>query len=598
MLRKLAVSFFLLIISLFLIPSASFAQEASPSAATLPTTVSPTSPLFTDILIYNTFHTFSCIGIGRSVIGQPCLTYQISKNAQGMVEGVPVLSSVDTSGGVLGTTTSLIGALYTNPPIRTADYLASLGKGMGIVKEAHAQVGGSGSNVLSPILRLWEVSRNISYVIMIIIFVIIGLMVMFRQRINPQTVITAQAALPGLVIGLILITFSYFMAALISDMAFVGTNIVGYYFAAARGDNQDLVDEFSRPDPATGRNPNVISIFSRFAGVSTKEKISATLDSFWDDIHTDAQRLLVILAGFVSTQIAGQGAEVFKAIPQFGEGIVAGIQAIAFANAALNPKAMVGVFLALIITAILLYVMFKLLLKLITIYLNIIFLTISAPFQFLAAALPGRQGIATSWILNMLSYVLAFPAVIAVFYFVAFILGPSNAPGGSFYPFRVSDSGITPENGAVSTAYAQAPVELVGNNTFPIFGGMDLNFIKLLLAFGALIATPAIPDIISRTIGRVGQAGQLIGQEFSGGLAQGRGYGQQFQQGLGGISSQGARARQLFATPAYRATGFDAAGNPTGWAPSGWQYQPGLAGKFKIWANRPGPWYKKLNPFK
>jgi len=54
--------------------------------------------------------------------------------------------------------TSLIGALYMNPPVRTADYLASVGEGLGIVKEAHAQVSGSGASVLSPILSLWQVS--------------------------------------------------------------------------------------------------------------------------------------------------------------------------------------------------------------------------------------------------------------------------------------------------------------------------------------------------------------------------------------------------------------------------------------------------------
>jgi len=228
--------------------SPAFAQTAT--SAALPSTVSPTSPLFTDMLAYNIFHTFSCLAVGGSVINQPCLNY---------IQGVPVLSSVNTGGGVLGTTTSLIGALYANPPVRTADYLASVGQNFGIVKEAHAQVVGSGAQVLKPILSLWTVSRNISYVIMIIIFVIIGLMVMFRQRINPQTVITAQAALPGLVIGLILITFSYFLAALITDTAYIGTNLVGYYFSAAQPSSSGAPPPSSNLVDAT-KSESVISI--------------------------------------------------------------------------------------------------------------------------------------------------------------------------------------------------------------------------------------------------------------------------------------------------------------------------------------------------
>ena len=189
---------------LLTLPISVHAQASTPSDIPIPSTVSPTSPIYTDLLVSNMFHTFSCLMVGSSMISQPCLTYQ---------SGIPVLSKVNLQGGVLGSTTSVIAMLYLNPPVRTADYLASVGQGMGIVKEAKAQVGGSGSGVLSPILKLWEVSRNISYVFMIIVFVVIGLMVMFRNKINPQTVITAQAALPGLVIGLIMITFSYFLAA-------------------------------------------------------------------------------------------------------------------------------------------------------------------------------------------------------------------------------------------------------------------------------------------------------------------------------------------------------------------------------------------------
>ncbi|MBI2018224.1 hypothetical protein HYS96_00820 [Candidatus Daviesbacteria bacterium] len=513
-----------------LIPTA-FAQTSTPSAVqstvySLPSTVQPTSPLYTDLLVNNMFHTFSCLAVGSSVIGQPCLTYQMTQNAQGMLQGVPVLSQTNLSGGALGATTSLIGMLYLNPPVRTADYLASLGEQFGVVKEARAQVGGSGAQVLSPILNLWQVSRNISYVIMIIIFVIIGLMVMFRQRINPQTVITAQAALPGLVIGLILITFSYFLAGLISDTAFVGTNVVGYYFSAAQGiPPQNLVENM--------KDKNVLSIFSPLTGIIDKDNAASALSSIWNGLSDGAQRLLTLLAMFVTAQTILQGTEFLKLIKTFGEPIQAALTTIAVGATLANPTALIGLALAFIATAVLLYSMFKLLLRLINNYITIIFLTITAPFQFLAASLPGRQSIATGWILNMLCNVLAFPAVFAALYFVAFILGP-NVDAVKKLPFQTTTTSIT------------------GTSTFPLFGGLDLNFINILLAFGVLVALPSIPDIICRTIGRVGVAGQLIGQEIGGGIGQGRQYAGQFQQGVGAASGQLARARGLFNTPGYK----------------------------------------------
>lgn len=536
---------------IFLTPSVS-AQTASPSASylpstnyppsttlgtSLPTTIPPTSPLYTDLLVNNLFHSFSCLAIGQSVIGQPCLTYQVTKNAEGVVQSVPVLSSVNLSGGTLGAVSSVIGALYLNPPVKSADYLASVGQGLGIVKTANAQVVGSGAAVLNPILSLWQVSRNISYVIMIIIFVVIGIMVMFRNRINPQTVITAQTALPGLVIGLILITFSYFLAGLISDMAFVGTNVVGYYFSAVKGQTnppQNLVEDVS--------TENVLRVFSPFTKIMNIDRVQNALGLIWDDLAVpgtcrqcpwdmDPQKAITALATLVVMQILMPFGSMFGGAGQ----IVSG--AIAFGGTALIPVQIVSLVLSFLAMVMLIYAMLKLLMRLINNYITIIFLTITAPFQFLAAALPGRQGIATNWVLNMLANILAFPAVLAVFYFIAFLLGSINTSP----IFKTSDANQFNNGSIVPSVYAQGNVTITNTNTFPLFGGFELEFLNILLAFGALIALPTIPDIIARTIGRLGVAGQLIGQEIGGTYAAGQRYTGQVQSGVSGFAGQVGR---------------------------------------------------------
>lgn len=548
----LVLTFNICVLSL---PSTVRAQTASISA--LPSTISTTSPIYTDLLVHNMFHTFSCLSVGSSVIGQPCLTYKVTRDAEGVVKSIPMLSQTNLSGGVFGATTSLIGAMYFNPPLSTGNYLAFLGNNLGFVKEAQAQgVVGAGQAVLSPVLKLWQVSRNISYIILIIVFVVIGIMVMFRNRINPQTVITAQAALPGLIIGLILITFSYFFASLISDFAFVATNIVGYYFQAAQGSPaQDLVSR--------GAEENVLSIFSRFTGIIDKDTASNILSSIWDNFGPEVQRILTGLAALVTAQVTSQGTELFKALPNVGQGISAALTAVTVAFTVADPTASVGLVLSFIATAVLIYQMFKLLLRLINNFLSIIFLTVTAPFHFLASSLPGRQGIATGWILNMLCNVLAFPAVMMIFYFVAFLLKGVH-PDVYYSPFLVSNS-----------------VAITGTSTFPLFGGLDLKFINILLAFGALAASPSIPDIICKLIGRVGAAGQMIGQELGGGIGQGRQYAGQFQSNVGSASGQLAQARGLFGTPAYIPTKFDAKGNPTAWMPNPHQFQGSFLQKFR-----------------
>lgn len=523
MLRKFIV-YCLSFIVLALFASPALAQ------APIPSYVPPTSPLYTDLLVHNMFHTFSCLAVGQSVIGQPCLTYQITKNAQGTIQSVPVLSQVNLSGGTLGTVTSVIGMLYQNPPVRTGDYLASVGQSFGIVKEAHAQVVGSGEGVLHPILTLWQVSRNIAYLIMIIIFVIIGLMVMFRNRINPQTVITAQAALPGLVIGLILITFSYFLAGLITDTAFIGTNLVGYYFQAAQADtgkpppanrdlNQNLTEVIS--------HENVLTVFSKFIGIIETGDIQQAIQLILDSSGTQAQIFLRFLAGVAAFQV---GSQVGHIVPIVGDLASIATGVIAFGAAASATAPILGFVLSGVAMVILIYAMLRLLLKLLTTYLNIIFLTLIAPFQFLFASLPGRQGIATSWVLNMLANVLAFPAVLAVFYFVAFLIGK---------PLE-----------ALDLFNIKSPVANAANTALPLLGKLPLSFIRALIAFGALIATPAIPDIISRSIGRPGQAGGLLEQAIGGNIRAGQGYATQAQQqGFGAINTVGQNYQSFRGRP-------------------------------------------------
>lgn len=522
----------LFLVTPFIFTTPSFAQSTA-TPASIPATVSPTSPLYTDLLLNNMFHSFSCVAIGQSIIGQPCLIYQITKNAQGAINSVPVLSTVNISGGALGTTTNLIGMLYQNPPVRTADYLASVGQGLGIVKTANAQVVGSGAQVLNPILKLWQVSRNISYVLMIIIFLVIGLMVMFRNKINPQTVISAQAALPGLIIGLVMITFSYFFAGLISDMAFVGTNVVGYYFVAAQG---KLDTSKMTPDEAKTWNnqqalvqqintESILSIFSQFVGIVTQDKAQGALANIYNRFNQDVRERIDWLAGIISYQFIGSPAQQIPAIGQFIGPVIGLVTGI---SAARDPTAVLGIAVAFISTFVLIYAMVKLLLRLVNSYLTIIFLTFTAPFQLLIAALPGRQGIATNWILNILANVLVFPAVLAVFYFVAFLLGQS------FGPLTVAKLQEKPDT-LMPTVYA-ADNNIIDTQTFPLFGAMDLGFINILLAFGVLVALPSIPDIVIKSIGKMGQAGQLIGQEISGNIRSGQGYAGRVPQGAAGIA--------------------------------------------------------------
>lgn len=128
-------------------------------------------------------------------------------------------------GGATAMAGNLVASLYVTQPASSVEYLADLGSRLGLAKPAYAQ--GFGFEAFSPVLDLWKLFRNIAYLFFVVIFVIIGFMIMFRMKINPQTVIGIQNALPRIVVTLLLITFSYAIAGFIVDIGELTTRIVG-----------------------------------------------------------------------------------------------------------------------------------------------------------------------------------------------------------------------------------------------------------------------------------------------------------------------------------------------------------------------------------
>lgn len=535
-----------------------------PSYAPLPGYIDSQSPTYANKMVYNSIHALSCVASGYSLIG-PCIDYQLSKDLQGNIKSVPVLSSVNTTGGLLGAGASLLLGMYNTPPLDARDYIAGLGQDLGIVKEAQAQVGGSGGTVLSPVFALWKVSRNIAYLAMIIVFIVVGLMVMFRQKLNPQTVVSIQMALPGLVIGLVLITFSFFIASTITDVAYLGTDLVGYYFELA-----------GTRDPASGSlsqstaGENVLTILAPNVNAVGWRDIQLALDQVWHQIINSpskaAEYIIRVFTGAASYQFGAAvgptagfllggggclGVAAVAAVATFGAGAVAAPACMgpALIGRALgtfvapsifaligfsNPPLVLAIALYFIAIFVLLYTIFKLLFRLITCYLSIIFYTVIGPFSLLVSALPGRQDLAFSWMRNILCNALAFPAVIAVIYFALYFLGSNSiAP-----TLAVSGTGA-----------------VAGGNTLPLFGGMDIGFLRVLVAFGAILATPSIPDIICRAIGKPAQAADILERGIQGTIGAGRKYSDEYGDRIGKVTSDVSSYREKWYKDPYEPTG-------------------------------------------
>lgn len=281
--------------------------------------------------------------------GTGCLFSDVSGNCQ---------ENGSQLGGrtVTGTLASLIGGMYTNPPADTGTYVADLMRSTTIASPAYAQ--GLGFSSLTPILNAWKIFRNLAYLFFIVIILAIGFMIMFRQKLSGQTVVTAQQALPNVVISLIFVTFSYAIAGLLIDamylLMFLILGVFGYLTTDAQ--NQFLTANFFQV------GVTLITGGIGSAGIVMDQLIQSVFES---GPLTDA------LASF-----SGLAAQVIFAI------------AIA-----------IGIF--------------RLFFELLKTYVYIILNIVLSPVFLMLGALPGRNVFA-DWIKDLVGNLSAFPAVLVI----------------------------------------------------------------------------------------------------------------------------------------------------------------------------------------
>ncbi len=274
-------------------------------------------------------------------------------------------SETQTSGAV-GSISHLITKMYDNPPASSVEYFADLGKNLGVVKPAYAQ--GVGFQGLNPILAIWKAFRNIAYLFFVFVFIVIGFAIMFRVKLDPQTVISIQNSLPKIVIALILVTFSYAIAGLLIDLIYVLISLIITLFGSLI--NTDDVREIILSE-------NIFKI---------------TKDHFWF-----AREVGVQIDGFLGDVVEDIGAP----------GVV-GIVGSALAK--------------LIIAIAIIFSMFKLFFSLLMSYISIIVGVIFAPFMLMLEALPGQKGF-SNWLKMMLSNIIVFPTTVLIFVLGGVLIG-------------------------------------------------------------------------------------------------------------------------------------------------------------------------------
>jgi len=351
---------------------------------------------------------------------------------------------------------SLYSFLYNNELSGTGYLLRKISK-LTSLPEAKAQGFGYTSGGAA-VQRLWQATRNISYGLLILVIIAFALMIMFRVKISPQAVITVQSALPKVVIGLVLITFSYAIAGFLIDLMYVVIGIISSIITASGLVKSDYLATDLFKDLTSDRNVFVLS---------------------W-------QYVIMFLFGTISTI--------------FSAGILGGFLLVLF-------------FFAVLIVTI--FNSFKILWLMIKTYLSIILSIVAAPLQILIGIVSPIGGGFGQWAKNFIANLAVYPTV-GVMFFLAFFFIVQACQVGSdkeihyqILNFLANSAPFQINVGALDTTTSWDPPLTWGTNSG--------RFLWMLASFSIYMMIPKVVDIIKSMIeGKPFAYGTAIGEAVSG----------------------------------------------------------------------------------
>ncbi|MFH1967226.1 MAG: hypothetical protein ABIJ03_01845, partial [Patescibacteria group bacterium] len=311
--------------------------------------------------------------------------HRTSLGADAGSTGTPQVAQA--GGGIIGGLGYLMGVMYANPVASSTTYVADVLNSAHIATPAYAQ--GLGFASLDPILPLWKNFRNLAYLFFVVIFIVIGFMIMFRSKIGGQTAVTAQQAIPQVVISLLFVTFSYAVAGLLIDAMYIVMILLLGIFGETFGEGNSNILSY-----------NILNLF----GV------------LWKAGPANIGRNMDIAGTFLEGFAGDTGAV----------GTVLGF--------------LTGLMLTLLLAVAVLIGSVRLFFELLKSYASIVLSVVTSPIILMTGAIPGKN-VFVPWVKDLIGNLLPFPTVLlVVIMFYQFTAMGSRTQGGFNPPFLLNNS--------------------------------------------------------------------------------------------------------------------------------------------------------------
>jgi len=321
-----------------------------------------------------------------------------------------------------GFISKLIMLPYSNPPA-SGVYWAYTGlQSAGFIPKSYAAEG-IGLAAIKPYTNLWKIFRDLSYMLLVLVLIAIGFMIMFRMKMNPQTVISVENALPKIVVSLILITFSFAIAGFMIDLTYILIALIisilsshDLYFNAGQYTNDFLTaspwkiyETLYSGLKITKIGNALLSLTGNAIHFSIRTGLGIGSAILFGKIFSPfMQSLFDITDGIKNQAIAAVNLSILGAIlnPVIrGLFILAGL----FLGFFLFPQILIGFLVWFTVV----FLFIKIFMTLFNSYLKIFLYIIFAPVLLLFESIPGKN-IFTWWLKSLISELLYFPVLVTL----------------------------------------------------------------------------------------------------------------------------------------------------------------------------------------
>ena len=455
---------------------------------------------------------------------------------------------------LFGFMSNLIVLPYANPPASGIYWAYSGLQDAGFAPKTYAAEG-IGFGAIKPFAKIWIAFRNVAYLVIVLVLITIGFMIMFRMKLNPQTVISVENSLPKIVLSLILVTFSFPIAGLLIDLMYIAIILIVSVIGPAGGLNPTQIADKQRIYIQAGPTTILGTLFVGGGGNTL-----SVLRIIWDlpnallnliPIIGGALRLIGSLIGviFIYPWLAKQSplANIINAFEVSGSAQPAGLGffwdglgkllkspmeiAVLFIGLTLGGTIVIPLIIGILILFTVILIFFRIMFLLLSAYVKILLTIIISPLYLLLEGIPGQSAF-SGWLKNLVSELIVFPTIVTIFMMVTLIVNAIDTTTGPLliqFPFMV---GIDPKNFSLIVAMAilfltPELVKVVKQLFVPKPGLLDTGGVGMFFAgagaaaggglglagqFGSLaLAFPGLRTFAEKHFGQAPILGDLLG---------------------------------------------------------------------------------------